>query len=318
MSHETTEKTFKVDAPAILTLSNIRGSVEILPGEDNFIHIEAIKKIASGDEDRTKIVITQVDSNHVSVKTKFRNGGKIFPSHKPCKVDYIARVPKVCSLKISGVSNTTTIQDVDGEMAIHTVSGPIKLEDISGSIMIDTVSGRVSGNRVGGPLSLNTVSGNIYLHNSHFPRIDGHTVSGKVSLQSSIVKGPYHFKSVSGDVDFFVPVDSTITAILKSISGRIKTPLTITSSRINGGNSTLEIQGGGVEVQVKSVSGSLYLNPSKETKYEANPNTSVQDPDDQSPHPENEPPGAGDNMKILDRIADGELSVDEAIEQFSE
>jgi DUF4097 and DUF4098 domain-containing protein YvlB len=318
MSHATTEKTFKVDAPAILTLSNIRGSVEILPGEDNIIHIEALKNIASGDEDRTKIVITQVDSNHVSVKTKLRNGWKIIPPHKPCKVDYIARVPKACSLKISGVSNTTTIQDVDGEMAIHTVSGPIKLEDISGSIMIDTVSGRVSGNRVGGPLALNTVSGNIYLHNSHFPQIDGHTVSGKVSLQSSIVKGPYHFKSVSGDVDFFVPVDSSITANLKSISGRINTPLTITSSRINGGTSNLEIQGGGVEVQVKSVSGSLSLKPSKETNNETMSKSNVQNTDDQSYHPEDEPPVTGDNMKILDLITSGELSVDEAIEQFSE
>jgi DUF4097 and DUF4098 domain-containing protein YvlB len=318
MSHETIEKTFKVDTPAILTLSNIRGSVEIVPGEDNILYIKAVKHINSGDEDRTKITITQVDSTHVSVKTKFQNGWKKFPSHKPCEVDYIVRVPKACSLKISSVSNTTAIQDVDGEMTIHTVSGTIKLKDICGSISIDTVSGRVSGNRVVGPLTLNTVSGNICLHESHFPRIDGHTVSGKVSIQSSIVEGPYYFKSVSGDVEFIVPLDSTISANLKSISGRIKTPLTITSSHINGGNSNLEIQGGGVEVQGKSVSGNLYIKPSKEMNNEVMKNSSVQNTDEHSTLSANKPPSTGDNTEILDRIAAGELSVDEAIEQILE
>jgi len=317
MSHETIEKTLKVGAPAILTLSNIRGSVEILPGEDNIIQIKAVKQNNSGDEDHTKIAITQVDSNHVSVSTKFRNDWRRIPSHKPSRVAYTVRVPKACSLKISGISNSSAIQGVDGELVINTISGSIKLEDISGSIKIDSVSGRVSANRIVGPLTLNTVSGNINLHESHFPRIDGHTVSGKVNIQSSIVEGPYYFKSVSGDVEFIVPPDSTISAQLKSISGRIKTPLTITSSHINRGNSNLEIQGGGVEVQVKSVSGSLYFKPSIQTNNEVMNNSSVQNNDQHTTLPANEPPSTGNNIKILDRIAAGKLSVDEAIEQIS-
>ena len=42
MSQETIEKTFNVDAPARLTLSNIRGSVEILPGKEGLCHVSEL------------------------------------------------------------------------------------------------------------------------------------------------------------------------------------------------------------------------------------------------------------------------------------
>lgn len=317
MSQETIDKTFNVEAPARLTLSNIRGSVEILPGEDNTIHVTAVKHINNGDNDQTKIDITQTDSNHVSVKTNYRNVWINFPTHKPCKVEYTVRVPMACSLKLSGVSNVTSIQGVEGEMVFSTVSGPITLEDISGSIDIDSVSGKISGKQVAGPLRLNTVSGKVFMHASRFPSIDAHTVSGKISIQTPIAEGPYYFKSVSGDVDFIIPPDSSISASMNSISGRIKTPFTTTSSRINGGNSCLEIQGGGVEVRAKSVSGNLYLKHSEETNNEEMSYSTALNPDEHSAHPSAEPSSTESNMKILDRIAAGELSVDEAIEQIS-
>jgi len=220
-------------------------------------------------------------------------------------------------LKLSGVSNATTIQGVDGEIVLTTVSGPITLDDISGSIKIDSVSGKIFGKQVAGPLALNTVSGKIFMHASRFPSIDGHTVSGKISIQTPIAEGPYYFKSVSGDVNFIVPLDSIISANLNSISGRIKTPFTPTSSHINGGNSRLEIQGGGVEVRVRSVSGSLYLTHSNETNIEEMDNSITLNPEEHSSHPHDKPPSTESNMKILDRISAGELSVDEAIEKIS-
>jgi len=317
MSKETIDKTFNIDAPARLTLSNICGSVEILPGEDNIIHVTAVKQIRSGANDQTKIAITQIDSHHVSVKTNYRNGWKNFSTRKPCNVEYKVRVPKACSLKLSGVSNTIAVQGVEGEMGLKTVSGPVTLEDISGSIKIDSVSGKISGKQITGPLAFNTVSGKIHIHASHFPSIDGHTVSGNISIQTPCAEGPYNFNSVSGDIEFIVPSDSTISASLKSISGRIKTQLTTTSSHINGGNSRLEIQGGGVEVRVRSVSGSLYLTHSNETNIEEMDNSITLNPEEHSSHPHDKPPSTESNMKILDRISAGELSVDEAIEKIS-
>jgi len=155
------------------------------------------------------------------------------------------------------------------------------------------------------------------MHASHFPSIDAHTVSGKISIQTPIAEGPYYFKSVSGDVDFIVPSDSSISASLNSISGRIRTPITTTSSHINGGKSRIEILGGEVEVRVRSVSGDLYLIPSEETNNEEMSFSTALNSDEHSAHPSAEPPSTESNMKLLDCIAAGELSVDEAIEQIS-
>lgn len=316
MSQEIIDKTFNVDTPASLTLSNIRGSVEIYPGDDSTIQVTALINQNSGDSERTEITISQIDNNHVSVKTDFRDGWFGFPTRKPCKVEYTIRVPKECSLKVSGVSCSTAIQGLEGEMFIKSVSGKITLEDITGPLKINSVSGSIFGKIAAGSLDFHTVSGKIRLKESHFACIDGQTVSGNISIQTPLLKGPYRFDSVSGDVELLIPADTAFTGIIRSLSGRIKTPLSTTGSHINGGYSRLEIQGGGVEVTSKSVSGSLFFKPSKETRIaEINQSTSSEtevhsaSPDTSS--------STEHHMEILEGIANGELSVDEALEKIT-
>jgi DUF4097 and DUF4098 domain-containing protein YvlB len=320
MSQETINKTFNVATPARLTLSNIRGSVEILPGDDGTIQVAAVKHQKSGDPERTKITITQIDASHVSVKTDFRDGWFGFARRKPCKVDYTVQVPKECWLKVSGVSNSTEIQGVKGELFIKSVSGEIRLNDLSGPLKINSVSGSITGNRVVGSLDFNTVSGKISLKGSHFTCIDGHTVSGKINLQTPLGQGPYQFDAVSGDVELTVPADTACTASIRSLSGRINTSLSTTNSHINGGNSRLEINSGGVEVRSKSVSGNLFLKPAKDTS-DTGINAPALSPRSQEEH--SSPPETlhvsshENNMEILERIANGEISVDEALEKIS-
>jgi hypothetical protein len=66
MSQESIEKTFNVDTQPRLTLSNIRGSVEIHPGDDCIIRLTALIHQNSGDSNHTKIDFNQVDTNHTS------------------------------------------------------------------------------------------------------------------------------------------------------------------------------------------------------------------------------------------------------------
>ena len=315
MSQEIIEKTFNVDTPAKLTLSNIRGSVKILPGEDNTVKVTALKHQKSGDSERTEITLTQMGANHISVKTKYPDDWFGFPTRKPCEVEYTVEVPKECSLKVSGVSNSTAIQGVEGEMDIKSVSGQMSLKDISGPLKINSVSGKVYGERLTGSLEFKTVSGKIHLDESHFPCIEGQTVSGNISLHTPILNGPYQFKSVSGNVELFIPANTACTAVIKSLSGRIKTPLSTTSSHINAGNSRLEIHGGGVEVRSKSVSGSLVLKPYKESHIDGINKPASLEPQVHSVSTDTISPAEG-HMELLERIANGELSVDEALEKI--
>ena len=73
MTSESLERTFICSESPQLTLSNIRGSVEIRPGEDGVITVRASKLIDSGDADNTRIQFSQSDSGIVNVATRYDN-----------------------------------------------------------------------------------------------------------------------------------------------------------------------------------------------------------------------------------------------------
>ena len=85
------------------------------------------------------------------------------------------------------------------------------------------------------------------------------TVSGGMTYQTAFGEGPYRFNSVSGDVQLLVPPETHCSAELHAISGTLTTKLPATSISRQNGNQTVEVQGGGVKVTQKSVSGNLSL-----------------------------------------------------------
>ena len=275
---EIMEKNFTVTSPARLELSNIRGSVEIHPGEDDLIHIQVTKDANSGDAKRTEIELSQAADGTVKAATHFPEGAWswLFGSF-PCRVDYVVQAPRKCSLKINGVSNAALAEGFEGEFSFHsvsgemtlrslsgpvkvnTVSGKVELAELTGELNLTTVSGKVSAKRVQGPLHLNTVSGQVVMDESSLSSVDATTVSGRMEYQTAFGAGPYRFNSVSGDVELSVPSETRCSAELHAVSGKLFTKLPATSIAKRNGNQTAEIQGGGVKVHLHSVSGNLSL-----------------------------------------------------------
>lgn len=275
---EIIEKTFTVVSPAHLDLSNIRGSVDIRPGEDGIIRVSATKDTKSGDVKSTEIELSQDTDGTVRVVTRFPDGAWswLFGSF-PCRVDYVVHAPRKCSLKVKSVSSELiaegfegefSFQSVSGEMNLHdltgpmkvnTVSGEVNLTDLAGDLRLNAVSGKVSGNRIHGSAHLDTVSGNVSLEESNLRSVEAHTVSGGMVYQTDFGEGPYRFNSVSGDVKLLIPPETHCSAELHTISGKISTKLTATSISRQNGNQMVEIQGGGVKVTQQSISGNLSL-----------------------------------------------------------
>jgi DUF4097 and DUF4098 domain-containing protein YvlB len=275
---ETIEKTFNVVSPASLHLSNIRGCIEIRPGQDGIIHITAAKEASTGDSQRTLIEMIQDSDGTVRAATRFPEGAWswLFGSF-PCRVDYVVQVPRKCILKINAVSSAIlaggfegefTFRSVSGEMdlcdltgpvKVNTVSGEVELADLAGDLRLNTVSGKVTGKRIRGPAHLDTVSGNISLEESSLNSLVASTVSGEMIYQTAFGAGPYRFNSVSGDVALLVPADTRFSAELHAISGKLTTKLPATSITSQNGTQAVEVQGGGVKVTQQSVSGNLSL-----------------------------------------------------------
>ena len=275
---ETIEKTFVASSPARLNVSNIRGSVEIHPGEESSIRVTAVKQTGFGDVKRTEVELSQEADGTVKAVTRFPDSGWgwIIGSF-PCEVDYIIQAPRRCSLKINGVSSQAladgfegefSFNSVSGEMTLNNLTGPVKahsvsgkmeLSDLTGELHLNTVSGKITGRHLAGPLHLDTVSGRVEMENSNLPSADATTVSGGMELQTTLGEGPYRFNSVSGDVQLMLPPDTHCSAELRAISGSISTKLPATSVSRQNGAQTIEVQGGGVKVSAHSVSGNLSL-----------------------------------------------------------
>ena len=310
MTQETLEQTFHVPSPACLNLGNIRGSVEVQVGEDGLISVRAIKHVGSGSAKRTEIIMQQEEDGTVTVKTRNGNGSwGLFGLSQPCKVDYRVQVPRSCRLKISGVSNTASIQGVEGEIEVSSVSGPLTLENLTGPVFVHTVSGDISGTRLSGSLKLEAVSGSVQLSESSLLSAEGSTVSGNISLETSLGEGPYRFSSVSASVTLDVPDETRCTLKLNSLSGRCKSSLPVSSSQRHNGAQVLEVNGGGVLVSLSSTSGNLWLEaPMSELSKPVQPSQVVKPPE--PPQPVAQPLSTAE---ILERIERGEMTVEEGL-----
>jgi DUF4097 and DUF4098 domain-containing protein YvlB len=276
MSDEIFEQVFQVTGPARLEVNNIRGSVDIRPGDDGVIKITTAKQVDTGDAKRTEVELKQESDGTVKASTRFPEitFGWLTGS-KPCKVDYVITAPRACALKVNGVSNNTfaegfegegsfktvsgdlTLKSLNGPLSLNSVSGDMELADLTGSLHLTTVSGDINGAHLSGTVSLNTVSGDVDFEQSNLPSVDATTVSGEMDLETALGDGPYKFNSVSGDLTLKVPADTCCTAELHSISGDISTRLQTTSVSRHNGTQTIEVQGGGVKVYLHSVSGDM-------------------------------------------------------------
>lgn len=304
MTQERMERSFGVASPARLSVSNIRGSVEVLPGDDGVIAVTAIKHPESGNTDLTEIVIEQEADGSVVVATRFpETAWRLWGRWEACAVDYALRVPRDCALKVESVVNSTSVAGLRGTFALSTVSGLLRLKDLSGALTVSGVSGEIAGERLSlaAPLRLSTVSGDVVLADCALPAIDASTVSGRLTVHTPLAEGPYKFSSMSGGVRLVVPRGTACSVSASSLSGRFRT--TEPSSRSSGSSrdGRTDINGGGPRIRMSSVSGSLWiLSDEMDASLDANPESPART-------------APADRMEVLERIARGELSAEDGL-----
>ena len=306
MSQETIERRFETGSPGHLRLSNIRGHIDIKAGEADTISVTAVKHLKSGNDSETEIKIEQDDQGTVIIKTEYQNPiSNWFGTQKPCKVDYTVEVPPDCDIQASGVSCDIKMQGVNGNLDLNTVSGKLDLQALSGKMRLNTVSGSIQSSKLSGKLDAKTVSGRLRVIDSQTPEATLKTVSGSMVLETPLTDGPYQFKSVSGAATLVVPAETSFSAWFKSVSGRMRTSLPISKDNRRGSRGSIEVLGGGPAVSHKSVSGSFRILTSENEKIVESRTAEAY-----RPAPKNQ-------MAILQKIQDGEISVEDALSELN-
>jgi DUF4097 and DUF4098 domain-containing protein YvlB len=317
MSQEISEGNFRVGVPARLLVSNIRGSVvvsstiapkdetdEVLAGEERLIRVSAVKHLESGSSDHTAIEMYQEADGRVVVRTRFQENdwlSWLFSARRPCKIDYQIQVPADCNLEVKCVSSSAQIEGLMGNISARTVSGKLTLNQIRGRIEAASVSGRIAGHELTGSTYLDTVSGDIHLEECDLESIEAKSISANLAAQSPLSRGPYHFKSVSGNVRLIVPVQTGCEVNFKHISGRFECDLPVTRRSMSSGVISALVQSGGPQVSFHTISGKLRLSLAQ----------------GQYPMPAKCEPAFENNHQVLDQIARGELSVEEALKALN-
>ena len=315
MTTETLEYTFEVEAPARLKVNNVRGHVDVQPGENGIISVLVVMHNNSGSNGQTKILVEQENDGLVVAEAKYENTfTNFFGLNKPCKVDFTIKVPKACSVQVNCVSSTANISGLEGDCDVQGVSGNINLEDLSGDFNFNSVSGKVTAKNLVGAIEMNNVSGKVEITEAQIPKLIGKSVSGITIIETPLAEGPYEFNSVSGNVSVITPEDTTCTIYIKSMSGRAKVNLPVTSRSGSKNNEVIEVAGGGPAVRLQSVSGILKVGspnyimteePQQEKEVATSPVS------EQPSEPETQ---SKTQMQILQEIENGEISVEEALE----
>jgi hypothetical protein len=210
-----------------IELSASASDVEIRPGGDSRIHIEAIQR--GGSQGDYKIDV--VPSGDTVRVTETSNNFFCFFCRRG--VRYRISVPAGGQADIHTASGEINVEGLSGAVALGSVSGDVRASDLSGGLTVSTTSGEVNLNDIAGKLDVGTISGDVKLEDG---KVDGATVnttSGEIELDG--VAGALKVTSVSGDVKVREARDGRIE--LATTSGEIEYDGSLASGSTNSLNS---------------------------------------------------------------------------------
>jgi hypothetical protein len=323
---ETVEERFTFKQTPRLRVRNVSGETSITAaGAAGEIRVVARKRVTASSEDRAKRLLQNLE-----VRMEKRGDELVVEPHlyeqergwldlfrgKRFRVDFDITVPAECAVDAQTVSGELSVEGIRGPLEVQSVSGDVRLEDVQGPLRLKSVSGDIDCRRYVGHLEGNTVSGDVTIGAARLRSCELHTVSGDVQIEAQLDPRKEHrFKTISGDVELaLAEPDATIE--YRTASGDVECELPARIVRRARKEYSVVIGAGHGHVGVKTVSGDLTVR-----------GTSAPAPDDarpDEPSPEEAPTEDVERTQpmdtssreavrsVLDRLARGELGVDDA------
>ncbi len=332
---ETVSETFTFDKMPRLRVRNISGATVIRTGEAGKISVIARKHVYASSEDRAKRLLQNLEIRMEKHGDELRVEPHLYEQErgwvdlfrgKRFRVDFEITVPQECGVDAQTVSGELTVSGVRGPVETQSVSGEIGLEDIEGPLRLKSVSGEVTCRRYVGHIEGNTVSGDIVFDAVRVRSLQLHTVSGDVELRGVLEPAREHrLRTISGDVELSL-ADPDLTVEFRTASGDLECEIPARVTRQNRKEYSVGLGDGRGHAVVKTVSGDLTIGASSLDVPGA---ASTEEPParqdwaepamDVEPPIEPEPPSPPEDTKareeiksVLDKLAKGELGVDDA------
>src|SRR5207247_4779428 len=244
------------------------------------------------------------------------------------RVDFDITVPRECADDAQTVSGDMEVQGTRGPMRLESVSGDVSIGDAQGPMRVKRVSGDVEVTDYVGILEGSAVSGDVSIR-GRVRSCELHTVSGDISvdLDPDPSGRESRLKTISGDVEIGL-IAASCTCDYHTASGDLECDEPARIIREGRKDRMVIIGEGAGRLHVKTVSGDLTIKPASSSlaeeptaarasaarDSEAESRTEA-DPERTTPMT---PPASARVRDLLERLARGEVTVDEAAAKLDE
>ena len=244
---EIIEESFDVRSGLTLFVDADLGSIEVIGGRGNEVHVRVIKGVDDVSERRAEEYFARYDvsfresSRGIEVEGKYDRPS--FWRNNRLRVIYEISIPEVFNVDLHTSGGSIAIERIDGEANIRTSGGSLSIEAVSGPVEARTSGGSITADGVGAPAKLNTSGGSITVRDAA-GSVDAKTSGGSISVRSTngdvyahTSGGSIHLMDIAGAVDASTSGGSVEAEIL----GQPERDVTLKTS---GGTVTLHLDAG--------------------------------------------------------------------------
>jgi hypothetical protein len=331
---QTVEKIFAVDRMPRLHVQNVSGETAIRVGEPGQVRVVARKRVKGGSDDRAKRLLENVE-----VRMEQRGDDIFVEPHlyeqerswldlfrgKRFRVDFEITVPRETAVNAQTISGDIDLNGTRGPARVESVSGDVNIADVQGPMRIKSVSGDVEITEYVGSVEGSSVSGDVDIR-GRIRACELHTVSGDISVDLEPEAGgrESRLKTISGDVEVGL-LSSSCVCDYHTASGDLECEVPARIVREGRKDRTVVIGDGQSHLLVKTVSGDLTIRLASSSVYEEPAAASESEAEDESKSdrdPERTapmaPPARAGVRDLLERLARGEVSVDDVAAKLDE
>ena len=251
------DDTFAVGDSPRLVVDVENGRIEVVPGEDGAVRVQARLKRPS----RLDYSVTQ-DGDTVRVEAKKKGRERLFGFlGQGSGADVKAWVPRVAQAELRSVNGRVHIAGVGGPAELNSVNGRIEAEDIVGDFSGTTVNGSIRLSRAEGSAKLRSTNGSVAVEDAKGV-FDAGTVNGSISLDGEMRPGGRNrLKTVNGSIAVGLRGTPSVKVSASGVSSNISSGIPgLEPSGFPFKNSLEGVIGSGeAELQIQSVNGPVKI-----------------------------------------------------------
>lgn len=263
-----------------VTLTTDAGNVQLIPGGDGQVVIEAIYhgfgSTKANSRQRAEAIEPKITQDGDTLQIEDLRSSSFSLFGRSPYADYRITLPVAAKIEIKSGSGEISGSALQGPLNLYTSSGNIKLKQISGRVEAHTASGGItiedsqileadlkteSGNisvdGVNGGVKANTDSGSLKVTGARQSAIDLFTSNGDITFEGSLSAEKDHSaKTESGNISFKLPSDTNLMVDARTGAGKISSDWKLQTDE---GRQSGQIGTGGPTLRLDTSNGNIKL-----------------------------------------------------------